>query len=253
MSSRYDNRRRDYDRGDYERDRDRGQRYNDRPPHRDRRDGRSRSRSPRRGGGADRDKRPIGMLFTTKVSFRLLTVMIDRRDYGRDRNYRDDRRRDDRDRDRDRKEIYRDDERREPRESERDRREPLRRDPGRERDGGHRAGDRGTDSAHRLDGRSEPLRGETSDKYTPTGSEEAKSRQLSEMPTEDGEEGEAMDATNEDDAAMMAMMGLTGFGTTKGKRVEGNQEGSANVKKIRTWRQYMNRRGGFNRPLDKIK
>lgn len=35
------------------------------------------------------------------------------------------------------------------------------------------------------------------------------------MPTEDGEEGEAMDATNDEDAAMMAMMGLTGFGTTK--------------------------------------
>lgn len=54
---------------------------------------------------------------------------------------------------------------------------------------------------------------------------------------------------------MMAMMGLPvqGFGTTKGKHVEGNQEGAANVKKMRTWRQYMNRRGGFNRPLDKIK
>ena len=35
------------------------------------------------------------------------------------------------------------------------------------------------------------------------------------MPTEDGEEGETMDATNDDDAAMMAMMGLTGFGSTK--------------------------------------
>ncbi|TFK54949.1 hypothetical protein OE88DRAFT_1732236 [Heliocybe sulcata] len=67
------------------------------------------------------------------------------------------------------------------------------------------------------------------------------------------EEGEAMDATNDDDAAMMAMMGLSGFGTTKGKHVEGNQEGSIDVKKMRTWRQYMNRRGGFNRPLDKIK
>ncbi|KAI6028619.1 hypothetical protein F5J12DRAFT_903569 [Pisolithus orientalis] len=52
---------------------------------------------------------------------------------------------------------------------------------------------------------------------------------------------------------MMAAMGLSSFGSTKGKHVEGNQEGSVNVKKIRTWRQYMNRRGGFNRPLDKIK
>jgi U4/U6.U5 tri-snRNP-associated protein 3 len=29
------------------------------------------------------------------------------------------------------------------------------------------------------------------------------------------EEGEEMDAENEDDAAMMAMMGIGGFGTTK--------------------------------------
>ena len=62
-----------------------------------------------------------------------------------------------------------------------------------------------------------------------------------------------MDAINDDDAAMMAMMGLSGFGSTKGKPVEGNQEGAVNIKKMRTWRQYMNRRGGFNRPLDKIK
>ena len=68
---------------------------------------------------------------------------------------------------------------------------------------------------------------------------------------------------NDDDAGMMAAMGLTGFGSTKvrtlvnfsslqltpsqGKHVEGNQEGATDVKKIRTWRQYMNRRGGFNR------
>ncbi|KAI0374956.1 DUF1777-domain-containing protein [Pilatotrama ljubarskyi] len=78
-------------------------------------------------------------------------------------------------------------------------------------------------------------------------------RQESEAPTEGAEEGEAMEATNDDDAAMMALMGLTGFGSTKGKHVDGNQEGAANIKKMRTWRQYMNRRGGFNRPLDKIK
>jgi len=62
-----------------------------------------------------------------------------------------------------------------------------------------------------------------------------------------------MDAVNQDDEAMMAMMGMTGFGSTKGKHVEGNQEGAAKIKKERTWRQYMNRRGGFNRPLDNIK
>jgi len=62
-----------------------------------------------------------------------------------------------------------------------------------------------------------------------------------------------METLNDDDEAMLAMMGMTGFGSTKGQHVQGNQEGSANVKKTRTWRQYMNRRGGFNRPLDKIK
>ena len=41
------------------------------------------------------------------------------------------------------------------------------------------------------------------------------SRQESEAPVEDGEEGETMDATNDDDSAMMAMMGMSGFGTTK--------------------------------------
>jgi len=62
-----------------------------------------------------------------------------------------------------------------------------------------------------------------------------------------------MEDIDDDDAAMMATMGVTGFGSTKGKHVEGNQEGTVNIKKTRTWRQYMNRRGGFNRPLDKIK
>lgn len=62
-----------------------------------------------------------------------------------------------------------------------------------------------------------------------------------------------MDAIDEDDADIMASMGMSGFGSTKGKQVEGNQEGAVKIKKIRTWRQYMNRRGGFNRPLDKIK
>ncbi|KZT59770.1 DUF1777-domain-containing protein, partial [Calocera cornea HHB12733] len=48
--------------------------------------------------------------------------------------------------------------------------------------------------------------------------------------------------------AMMAMMGFGGFGTTHGKEVRGNDTaGGADVHKQRTWRQYMNRRGGFNR------
>ena len=69
-----------------------------------------------------------------------------------------------------------------------------------------------------------------------------------------------MEAVDDDDEDMMAMMGMAGFGSTKvlislyicgrffshwfslkGQHVTGNQDGSANVKKPRTWRQYMNR------------
>ncbi|ELU44741.1 hypothetical protein AG1IA_01222 [Rhizoctonia solani AG-1 IA] len=64
------------------------------------------------------------------------------------------------------------------------------------------------------------------------------------------EEGEDMEEDEED---MMAAMGFGGFDTLQGKSVNGNQQGAANVKKQRTWRQYMNRKGGFNRPLDKVK
>lgn len=60
----------------------------------------------------------------------------------------------------------------------------------------------------------------------------------------DPEEGEDVE---EADQAMMAAMGFGGFGSTKAKHVEGNQEGAVHIKKQRTWRQYMNRKGGFNR------
>jgi U4/U6.U5 small nuclear ribonucleoproteins len=73
-----------------------------------------------------------------------------------------------------------------------------------------------------------------------------------------------MEDVEDEEDAMAAMMGFGGFGTTKvsfitlsrnvrlmvclqGKKVVGNQEGGADIKKVRTWRQYMNRRGGFNR------
>lgn len=66
----------------------------------------------------------------------------------------------------------------------------------------------------------------------------------------DGEQQEA--AENEDDAEaqMAAMMGFGGFGTTKGAKVQGNVAGgiARPAKKIE-YRQYMNRIGGFNRPI----
>ena len=40
---------------------------------------------------------------------------------------------------------------------------------------------------------------------------------------------------------------------SKGKKVQGNQTGTAEVRKERTWRQYMQRKGGFNRPLSPVR
>lgn len=47
-------------------------------------------------------------------------------------------------------------------------------------------------------------------------------------------------------------MGFCNFDSTKGKHVIGNAAYVANVVKQRKYRQYMNRRGGFNRPLDPV-
>ncbi|KAL8279563.1 hypothetical protein RQP46_008125 [Phenoliferia psychrophenolica] len=62
----------------------------------------------------------------------------------------------------------------------------------------------------------------------------------------------ADDAADIDAAAMAAMMGFSGFDTTKDKHVQDDLVAVA-IKQPRTHRQYMNRPGGFNRPLDKIK
>lgn len=75
----------------------------------------------------------------------------------------------------------------------------------------------------------------------------------------DDAEDDAMDAgevsddeepeVDDDMAAMQAMMGFGGFGTTKNKKVAGNNVGAVKKDKKLEYRQYMNRQGGFNRPL----
>ncbi|KAI9323259.1 hypothetical protein BX666DRAFT_1847850, partial [Dichotomocladium elegans] len=52
---------------------------------------------------------------------------------------------------------------------------------------------------------------------------------------------------DDDETRMMKLMGFTGFDTTKNKHVEGADVSGANVRKPLKYRQYMNRRGGFNR------
>jgi U4/U6.U5 tri-snRNP-associated protein 3 len=72
------------------------------------------------------------------------------------------------------------------------------------------------------------------------------------------------DSDNDDDdseskaaAEMQRLLGFTGsFGTTKNSKVQDNfttsAVGAAQKHKARKYRQYMNRKGGFNRPLDKM-
>lgn len=62
----------------------------------------------------------------------------------------------------------------------------------------------------------------------------------------------------DEEEQMQMLLGFnSGFASTKGKAVEDNQNsasrGAAAKNKARKYRQYMNRKGGFNRPLDPMK
>lgn len=60
----------------------------------------------------------------------------------------------------------------------------------------------------------------------------------------------------DEEEQMKKLMGIQGFGTTKGKQVDDNKtsaaRGVAAKNKARKYRQYMNRKNGFNRPLEKM-
>lgn len=69
---------------------------------------------------------------------------------------------------------------------------------------------------------------------------------------EDGEAEEDDDDVEVDDDgmdAMQAMMGFGSFASTKDTKVAGNNAGAVRKAKRTEYRQYMNRQGGFNRPL----
>ncbi|KAJ3935242.1 MAG: hypothetical protein NXY57DRAFT_958332 [Lentinula lateritia] len=121
-------------------------------------------------------------------------------------------------------------------------RDPRRPDDSREKDREH---DRDRERDKRDDGRGSSKREVPPPKESAHSDSPLTSKPDSEYFNNGTEAGETVE--DDDDAAMMAAMGMAGFGTTKGKHVEGNQEGTVNIKKTRTWRQYMNRRGGFNR------
>jgi len=64
---------------------------------------------------------------------------------------------------------------------------------------------------------------------------------------------EDMQGKTEEEIEMMKLMGFASFDTTKGRKADGSANAHAvNVTMKRKYRQYMNRKGGFNRPLDFI-
>jgi U4/U6.U5 tri-snRNP-associated protein 3 len=73
-----------------------------------------------------------------------------------------------------------------------------------------------------------------------------------EILTIDPQELEGLD----EDEQMQRLLGFSGFASTKGAEVEDNKNSAANgaatKNKARKYRQYMNRKGGFNRPLEKM-
>ena len=60
----------------------------------------------------------------------------------------------------------------------------------------------------------------------------------------------------DEEEQMKKLLGFGGFGSTKGEAVADNQNsaarGVAAKNKARKYRQYMNRKNGFNRPLEKM-
>ena len=67
---------------------------------------------------------------------------------------------------------------------------------------------------------------------------------------------EELEGLDEEEQMKMLLGFSGGFGSTKGEAVEDNQSsaarGAAAKNKARKYRQYMNRKNGFNRPLDKM-
>jgi len=61
-----------------------------------------------------------------------------------------------------------------------------------------------------------------------------------------------LEGKTDEEIEMLKIMGFAGFDTTKGKHVEGTNHSAINIQQKRKYRQYMNRKGGFNRPLDPV-
>ncbi|KAK7750608.1 hypothetical protein SLS62_007455 [Diatrype stigma] len=91
---------------------------------------------------------------------------------------------------------------------------------------------------------------DATDSPKPEGRNRAASQDHAMDVDDDGDrEDDDVEVVDDGMAAMQAMMGFGGFGTTKGTHIVGNNAGAVRKEKKTEYRQYMNRVGGFNRPL----
>ncbi|KAI0546306.1 hypothetical protein F4679DRAFT_558003 [Xylaria curta] len=257
---------RDRYRDERPRSRDRRQRTRSRSPVNERNDRRERHRSrsrDRRDRDYDRDR-------DRRRGYESTRDKVDGRHHDGDRNP-------DRERERGKDGRQRDDAREEtiiprgprrrgdPRRSISPQRSPLGR-PGRATHNTHSPLPTRSKTADRDSGHSS-VRGELDDDDTNRNSRQGKKKSAVDSPRdderdderrgrrpnrEDESEADAMDEDVEEDdemSAMQAMMGFGGFGSTKGQKVAGNNAGAVYKAKKTEYRQYMNRVGGFNRPL----
>ncbi|XP_030319963.1 U4/U6.U5 small nuclear ribonucleoprotein 27 kDa protein isoform X2 [Calypte anna] len=112
-------------------------------------------------------------------------------------------------------------------------------------------------SPHRRRSRSPPPRRHRSGSSSPPRPKERREEEKKDPKDAKGKERqiteEDLQGKTEEEIEMMKLMGFASFDTTKGKKVEGAANAYAiNVSQKRKYRQYMNRKGGFNRPLDFI-
>ncbi|VDI73040.1 U4/U6.U5 tri-snRNP-associated protein 3 [Mytilus galloprovincialis] len=127
-------------------------------------------------------------------------------------------------------------------------RSPRRRSPRRERER-HRSRSASPKSIHKREKeRHEPPPSTTSSSHGSSSSDSRPPKQP-QAPKITAQELKGM---SEEEVQMAKLMGFASFNTTKNKKVDGNDSYAAYLPKKRRYRQYMNRRGGFNRPLDFI-
>uniref|UniRef100_A0A1B6L163 U4/U6.U5 small nuclear ribonucleoprotein 27 kDa protein n=1 Tax=Graphocephala atropunctata TaxID=36148 RepID=A0A1B6L163_9HEMI len=129
--------------------------------------------------------------------------------------------------------------------NERDRR--RRRSRSRDRDRRRRSPERERDHERRRD---ERRRSRSWSRSRSRSNERNRTKPRNSLPNRPQVTDADLEGKTPEEQEMIKMLGFCTFDTTHGKKVDGNEDGAVHVILKRKYRQYMNRKGGFNRPLD---